>query len=446
MTVRENFVTMTRGAVWCVLSWAAYGCASDATVRLTVRSEDLDGRPATGAIAVFQDRSGATVADTMVDAAGRAEAELPGGGSVTVIRIDETTPAVRNIAITTIRGVASGDQLTIGATASPLHFIGGNSTMTAHFTPSFPGGSYTLATACGGVSQSTGSAIELPFNDSCRSTTFDLLSVATLNTDPPQVRYVYQTGLAYAAGGSVTVPGSWNIAGRFQATLTPAPDDLSTISLSHMTLLGRSPTAVFSGGVAQPAPGLVAVATPYLPGVGDGAIIVAGLHKLGGAGGQVLEVRTGLITASWTFDLRRIVPWVGTATATPTGASWEQTGDGAVDARLVTWRGSWSDGARTNHLAWTIEDGERTASLTLPALPEAYAAYDPARISGLTVEEPVVTYLDYDILDGYDEARPFGPNLTVALTDLGVLVDRALQRRMTIHALRAAATDGVTAR
>ena len=423
------------------LACAACGCA-DQAVRLTVLTDDLDGRPAAGAIAVFQDRAGALIADGPVDAAGPAPAALPDGGAVTGIRVDDSVPAVRTVAITTIRGALAGDALTVGNPASPRHFLGGSSTMTVQLGPSAPGGSYTLASACGAVTGATSAAVELPFTASCHGTTFDLLAVSASNAVPPDVRYLYRTGLAYAAGGSVALSGSWNVAGRFEAALSPAPDDLGSVELTRATLVGATPAAAFSASVPQPAPGVVTAATPYFPGVGDGALLAATLRKRDTSVAQALEVRTGLITATWVFDLRRIVPWVANATATPTGVSWDQTGAGAVDARLVTWRGSWSDGARTTHLTWTIEDGERDPSLTLPALPEAYAAYDPARASSVTVDAPSVIYLDYDILDGYGDARPLGPHLAVPLPDLGALAGRPLQRRISLPPPRRAALSG----
>lgn len=62
------------------------GGAGTTLVRLTVLSTVFDGQPDTGAIALFLDPSGAAIADGLVDAAGRAQADMPAGGSITVIR------------------------------------------------------------------------------------------------------------------------------------------------------------------------------------------------------------------------------------------------------------------------------------------------------------------------------------------------------------------------
>jgi hypothetical protein len=42
-----------------------------------------------------------------------------------------------------------------------------------------------------------------------------------------------------------------------------------------------------------------------------------------------------------------------------------------------------------------------------------------------------VLYLDYGALNGYDRARPYRPNLADTLTNLGVLVDQPIQRRIS---------------
>lgn len=399
-------------------------------VQLTVLSTSGDGAPDTAAIAVFQDPSGATIADGLVDGNGHAQADMPLGGSITVIRITDASDTVRDAALTTIRGVHPGDQIAVGATESPAHATGGSSTMTASFTPFSAGDTYAFYTACGSTGGSGGTA-QLPFVDSCHGATFDLLSVAQSSSDPADVRYVYQTGLAYRAGGSVAVPNAWSTAASFTATLTHVPSSLADISVTRSTLLGAQPAAPSTAVVTQPAPGVVTATTPYPADVGNGAVIELALHHENAAGFQVFDVRTPGVAATQGIDLGQLVlPWIVAApTGTLTGASWDQLEGGTPDVRLVTWNGHWSDGARTVFLSWTFEDGDHTTSLTLPALPTAYAAYDPARQIGVTVGRPQVTYLDVDVLDGYDAARRYGPAIGDPLSDLGVLTDRAVQRR-----------------
>ncbi|HEX8114190.1 MAG TPA: hypothetical protein VF516_40955 [Kofleriaceae bacterium] len=401
-------------------------------VQLTVLSTVLDGQPDTGAIAVFQDPSGTMVGDGLVDAAGHAQADMPAGGSITVIRVVDPSDTARDVAMTTIRGVQPGDSITVGSTASPAAFTGGSSTMTASFTPFAANYTYMFYTTCGGVGGSGGTT-QLAFVDGCHGATFDLLSVATSTTDPPDVRYIYQTGLTYAANGAVTVPNTWSSMASFTATLTNVPGNLSDLELTHATLLGKIAAAPVTTGVTSPSAGVVAATTSYPPAVGNGAITTLALHNSNASGFQTLEVRTQTVAATLGIDLaQQALPWlVGAPTGTLTGASWDQLEGGAPDVRLVTWNGHWTDGVRTVFVSWTFEDGEHTTSIALPALPAKYAAYDPGKASGVVVARPAVTYLDYDALDGYDAARRYGPNLGDSLTDLGVLTDRPLVRRLS---------------
>jgi hypothetical protein len=389
------------------------------------------------AIAIFQDPVGAAVAEGMVDANGHAQADLPLGGSVTVIRITDSTQLDRDISLTTIRGVQPGDEITVGETARQGRVGASDSTMTVQFTPRAAGDSYTFFTSCGGASVGQGSSTPLGFMDSCHGASFDLLSVASNSNEDPAAGYVFQTGIPYAAGGSVTVPDTWSPLGTFTATLTHVPADLATLRYSHSIVLGEAGAAFFDGALANPAAGTVQVTLPSPP-VGTGTGTLADFFLYSALGGsQVVSVRRPDATASVDIDLAHDLPWiVGPATGTITGASWDQRDGAAPDARLVSWRGRWSDGTRTNVVTWVIEDGEHTTSVTLPSLPDSYAAYDPTRASGVTVETPTVSYVDVDVLDGYDAARGYGPDLVTPLASLGVLVDRPVQQRVTINPLR----------
>lgn len=298
--------------------------------------------------------------------------------------------------MTTIRGIKPGDQITVGATESPTHFTGGSSTMTASFTPIAASYRYAFYTTCGGVGGSGGTT-QLAFVDGCHGATFDLLSVATSISDPPDVRYVYQTGLSYAANGSVTVPNSWGLAASFTATLTGVPSNLGDLVLTHATLLGKIAAAPIVTGVPAPSGSVVAATSSYPPDIGSGAIVTAALHNTNASGFQTLEVRSQAVAATLGIDLaQQVLPWlVGAPTGTLTGASWDQLEGGTPDVRLVTWTGHWAAGARTVFVNWTLEDGEHTTSVALPVLPAKYAAYDPGKAAGVAVRRPWVLHLGY---------------------------------------------------
>ena len=86
------------------------------SVDLTVR----DGQtPQPGVSVIFQHADGTLAAEAMTDANGVATAELPDGGSITVLRsfppVDAQTPAPP-LEVYTYVGVKAGDHLALGRT------------------------------------------------------------------------------------------------------------------------------------------------------------------------------------------------------------------------------------------------------------------------------------------------------------------------------------------
>ena len=411
------------------------GSGADPTVYLTVLSTDGSGQPDAAAIAVFQDGTGAVVRDGLVAADGTAQAALPMGGSVTVIDVTMESMTNRLIQVTTISDVKPGDHLTVGSTRSPTAFDGAQATMTATFTPFSSDGYHSFTTSCGNsfgpVSGAGPSTAPLPFYDACHGATFDLLSTVETSTSPPDDEYVYQTGLTYAANGNVTVPDTWTGMNDLAVTMTNTPADLSDLTVAHSGFMGEVDTATVSVAV-PPTPGVDSATVRYAP-VGTRGLTTISLRSTAESGLQQLEDRTNSVTSSLGIDMSQLqLPWVGPAGETTTNVSWDQVDGGTPDARFVTWIGNWTDGNGTNNnLNWTIEDGKADSSITLPALPASYAMYDPSKVSGVRPMSGFVVYVDYANLDGYDQARPYGPNLKDPLNVLGVFVDQPLERRIS---------------
>ena len=408
------------------------GSAATTMVEVTVLSLNADGLPDTGAVAMFLDPSGTLIADGLVDAAGHAQADMPGGGSVTVLRINDETPTHRDVGLTTITSVRPGDKLVVGDTASPMAFADAPTTMAVTFTPYAANYSYMFYTACGGTGGSAGNATLYLYN-ACHGSTFDLLAVATSSDTPPDVRYVAIPNVPYAANGSITVPNAWSTTGSFMATLANVPANLSSLSLTRSLYLGEATATTASTSIDTPHAGLVSVTAPYVQGLGTRSQITLGLHEQNASGFQTFVARVANTAGTQGLDLgQEPLPWIaGVVSETPTTVSWDQIGTGAPDVRLVTWSGYWSVGTRTDYVAWTVEDGDATSSLTLPGLPAKYAELDPTHQTTISLGHAAVQYLDYDRLNGYDEARKYGPQLGGPLEDLGVFVDEPVQVRIS---------------
>jgi hypothetical protein len=412
------------------------GSAGTTLVELSVLSTSFDGLPDTGATAVFLDPGGALIADGLVDGAGHAQADMPNGGSVTVIRIADQSSTERDVTMTTITSVKPGDKLVVGSTLSPRAFPGTPATMNVAFTPYAANYSYMFYTACGGIGGSSGAAT-IYLYDTCHGGTFDLVAVATSTSTPPDVRYVNLPNVTYAANGSITVPNTWMTSDSFMATLANVPVGISNLALTHSSYLGETPAAPGDVSADSPAPGVVSMTAAYVQGLGTRSQVDIALHDTNASGFQRFSARVASVAGTQGLDLsQEPLPWiVGALTETPTSIAWEQLNTGTPDVRLVTWAGHWAVGARTDYINWTIEDGTATTSLTLPGLPSKYGEYDPAQATSVVLGHGGVQYIDVDRLHGYDEARAYGPNLSDAFEDLGVFVDMPIQRRISRNAL-----------
>jgi hypothetical protein len=287
-------------------------------------------------------------------------------------------------------------------------------------------------TPCGGTGGSSGTA-SLSLYNACHGTSFDLLAVATSTDDPPDVRYVAIPNVPYAANGTITVPNSWSSTGSFMATLANVPANLSSITLARELYLGEATAETASTSVDTPHAGLVSVTAPYVQGLGTRSQISLGLHEQNATGFQTFVARVAGTAGTQGLDLGQMqLPWiVGVVSETATTVSWDQLDGGTPDVRLVTWSGYWAVGTRTDYVSWTIEDGSATSSVTLPGLPAKYAEFDPAQATSISNGHAAVQYIDYDLLNGYDDARKYGPELGGPLESLGAFVDQPVQVRLS---------------
>ncbi len=439
--------TQTRQLLWCVLLGAGCGsvassrlpdggtgnndAAAPVTVQLSVLTETYDGLPDTTAIAVFQDPSGALIVGGTVDATGHAQADMPFGGSVTVIRVVDVSATERTIGLTTIKGIKPGDQLTVGTTASPSRFAATGTALTASYTALAGNFDYSFATPCG-----PGVGTALTVFDACHNpalSTIDVLAVAA-TADASDIRYVYQPGTPIA-GATVAVPNAWREEASFTANVIGIPSGLSAMTVSHLTIMGS--TVATQNTASVPAASLTASALPVTmlyPEAGASTVLTTGLRNGNPSAFQVVDVRTNEVSNTEDLDLSQDpLPWINsTVSSTATGMSWTQAGSGTPDARITVWTAQLIDSTPATTVTWTVEDGEQTSSTVLPSrLPDAYAAYDPHN-SSVGLDNGLVYYVAYSNLDGYDAARPYGPNLmTPRLSDLGVFVGQPLQRRIS---------------
>ncbi len=408
--------------------------APSASVKATVLTYAGDGAPDVTARMIFQDPEGNVVFEGQVDPMGKLEAPLPRGGTVTEVRVVSDTPTLLRAEITTITGVEPGDDLMFGIAARPtITNQGGQTTMTASYTPAAGATSHLFFTTCGTFSGGTTSPVTLIFRDSCHGPTFDLVAVATggMVTTP---RYVRLTGINHVNGQSFTIPGGFLTMSNFAVNVQNVPAEVSSMSATRFSMLDHAAVAGQSVSLGDPAAGAVAATIPYPPAVGTRAEVSLSMSRSDASGSQVHAVHTATVASSIDIDLdRQRVPWLSGLGATPTGATWTTAVPGDVPDGMVTiWTGRWVIGSRTTIVGWRIAHAPSATGISLPRLPPAHAAIDPqAQAVAITPTTGTVFAVDLDTVDGYAQFRRQPDTLVFSpFDDMGAFLGMPIQRRL----------------
>jgi hypothetical protein len=406
--------------------------APPAFVRVRVLNVSADGLPDTMAKVVYQDPDGNVALDGAVDVTGRAEAALPRGGLVTAIRITENSATSVTARIDTTLGVKPGDDLTLGPLRSPQTRDGGQTSMTASFTPMASATGHTFYTACSQSSTAT-SPVTLLFRDSCHGAAFDLLATAS-RPAPARPGFLKLTSINYQAGGSFSVPGVFTEMANFAVNMTNVPDAISSMRVRRDSMLGNLTVAPQFVDAGNPPAGSFSVPVPYPQGFGTRSEVAVTMNRADAQSTQVHEARTTTLGTSIDLDLGNQLPWFTDIAQTRTGGTWRMIAAGrAPDGMLSVWFGRWMVGTVSVTVIWSIVGPPEMTGFVLPELPPAYAMLDPGRQTG-TVEliNMVAIMADFDNLAGYDELRPMAyALLNPPIGSIGAFLDIAYQRRVT---------------
>ncbi|MBA3465536.1 MAG: hypothetical protein H0T46_36725 [Deltaproteobacteria bacterium] len=393
--------------------------ASFAPVDVTVRSWTGDGLADATATVVFLDPSGAVTSQVSCDAQGHASAPIVAGGSVIVIQStkDPTNLARQYERLTQIRGVKPGDELLVGRSKKADNRRGITSVMSASYNllPQPSGGPY-LAIGCADTSSgNAGAPITLTFHDSCVTPTFDMLSLQD-GGSPLARHYVWQQGLPYAPGTTVTIPNTWQPIGQNTTTVLNTPGGLTRVFAQLDAVINGVPREIDRRGVETPPSGTNTIPLRYAP-ISTPTLVTASTVR----GIEIPERQARLVTgnaSSVTVDLAELpLPSIGVVTPNQMGMTWSESGTGNPDARIFHWAASWTDNNQVTHEAlWEImEPTDSGRTLVLPSLPPAFASHDPTVILD-PLRPPMirtagVSYIDYDNIADYDAARPHGAEL-----------------------------------
>ncbi|MEZ4366253.1 MAG: hypothetical protein R2939_08175 [Kofleriaceae bacterium] len=340
-------------------------------IEVTVSTGDVADTPAIGATVVFLGPDGAELDTQATDGNGHASATVPLGASVTVVRV-----RADGADLTTILGVAPGDDLAFGALREdagiprgPMSFpytaYGGMPAATGY-------GFYTACTTYTPVL--VGPNLPHPELDSRCPGTFEMLLVA-FGTQP--TRYVYAPAVPFSDGGAYTFPNTWTPMTELSVSYTQTPFDI----LSEL----RTTAGPVLDGRVRFAPGITTdpiaanhAVTLHVPQIGEGIQVATTLRR-GEVQGSQLVVTRGVLSTSYGINLGdAMLPWlsapifdVGSATVT-----WTRDGSGADAAVVVDASYARSSGGQS--YTWRVIAPGGATQIALPTLPASVGDLGPA--------------------------------------------------------------------
>jgi hypothetical protein len=354
------------------------------TVAVIVR----DGqRPVADVNVIFQASDHSVIADLRTGADGRATADLPAGGNVTVIRTYPlpTTPdePPRPARVYTYVGVKGGDALQV---TGELDMKSGTPNAINVKVPTTAAGTVKIVTPCG---SGEGTAPTIPM-----TVVGCALEVPFYVTDGNGQAFVMRTQVSENVDLSAGV-----LTDSLDATATatnPQPD-ISTITVEKR--LQADAYQLFSTGAKRIDQTPQTVTLPDLQGIEQ--VTVAALTRTTG-GTQIVTTREPYVVEPTIVDagVARI-PYTSKVTYAPTGVSWVEDGTGTADfvvATLTVSRPDQTSATGKLDFVRTIVAPHTSQNLTLPQLPVAQF--------NLTADDTITGTLGIVAMTGgYDAAR-----------------------------------------
>ena len=418
--------------------------AASAPVSITSLTQTGDGLPDTNVDVVFADATGTLILETQVDAQGHAQAEMPAGGNVTIIRTTVDTATTLTGALSTITGVKPGDNLTFGLKALANNTTGGGvTTMTVNFPLNASAGFYTFFTACDEIGETTvsSSPATLNFHDSCHGATFDLLCVEHGGNLATPV-FFKVSDITFQAGGTTTITNPvLATMQNFTVNVTNVDSGATELSVDRSGMLGNTAVGGEVTALANPPAGTNQLVVPFEQGFGSRSDITFQEFRSGVSFGQNLEILTPTLTNSVDIDQSALaLPSLGTLLVTPAGLTWTTLFPGTADGGELQWAGHWTTAAGVaTTLVWRIALPVTDTGAALVRLPSKFARLDPTQQTA-TVSPTIgqITMVNYDLINGYDEFRLQPETLSLApgagvvgtsrLPDVGPFNGMAVQR------------------
>lgn len=376
---------------------------SRGTVHVTVLDPGGSGAPAVGASVVFLDPGGTVVKRVATDAAGKADADvLPGASVTSIARINAT------VQLQTVLAIKPGDDIILGIKNADSSAAG---TFTISYPPSAGAGGYEIAYPCGPsfVSPTAAGAppptsVSLSMFNSCKLDTMEIVVTPTdANFVPTQT--LSKPAVSFVSGGSTTLTGSYQGLRTFTASYTNINPIVTSMTISRAVPDAFGITT--SQSMASPTVNQVLSTTGAS---GSNARIVS---RFSTATRSLQEVRQNLAGTAATYGLdatANLLPWVDQPTldvanrklVVPldmTGTS----GNPQPDFFRVSAAYRRTDMNQvTTVYAWTIF-GPQAGDTSLPLLPAEVGDVFPLATD--TIGTVSAAMVEVDTVAGYDAVR-----------------------------------------
>lgn len=377
--------------------------------------------PEPGVTVLFSDAQGNAIGTAPTDATGTAALVVPAGSQATALLGD---PATGENLVTFV-AVEPGDVLTVFDST-----LGVTSSANVSSLPASPPPTTTYYQAnagpCVPSASFTSPPAPLSLDSTCVSTAGTFPMLVTAYDASGEVGYTFQNGNVISTDGGVadvSLTRAWATPGTEQVTGTNPP-------------VGGDMTAVFSevaDGVPytrtqhltlDPDGGPTAATFSSHPGYPD--FVQAEVSNLTSGSGcniyiQAVAQRGAAVSPGAAFDVSRLLPTViansidRSTPGRPT-ATWGALDDGGAPALAsasgtfvaLDWTAASVDGGPTQGGSWTLVVPPGAASVTVPALTGALAAWAPASnafFSSSHAGYPVVITVKGDALDTYAKIR-----------------------------------------
>ncbi len=394
------------------------------------------GNPDPKAIAIFVGPDGSVIKDGVVGSQGESESLMPQGGMLQTLQVTETSMTTRAVIIMNFHDVKPGDMVSAGILLPLPDRRGEMSPMTGTFTAT-AGYTHAFETNCGQTG-SEGPTVTTPLYPNCRGTTVDLLAIQTpIQPSRLQPRFLSMS-FPFVADGAFTISGNWVEMAPFTVGLTNTPDDLTAVTFRRWTQLKSGPSslvALQSVTTNEPPAGTVSATLRYPQGVGNRAIVSAELSK-DRAASQRIDVQTQNVGNAQGIDASELpLPWLSGVrfSGAERKLTWIEDGTGTPDLRVGVGIFRYTRGAVMYSVTvYDFSAPTATPEMIFPALPPAYAEFDPAQqTQAPTADTGLVGYIDQSDIDGYAQARTQGLSLVTQTGTTAAFSERAFRRRTT---------------